>query len=82
MTPVPPIPDSITTVALMRDASHIVLHYAPICEQALSSLDSAWSWPGLCLYGHGTFVAEEKFDVGLLKVRRAPSPHMIQARRD
>ncbi|KXZ53585.1 hypothetical protein GPECTOR_6g502 [Gonium pectorale] len=25
-------------------------------EEALSILDPAWNWPGLCMYGHGTFL--------------------------
>ncbi|GFH18044.1 FAD-binding PCMH-type domain-containing protein [Haematococcus lacustris] len=27
--------------------------------KALSILDAAWSWPKLCLYGHGMFVGED-----------------------
>ncbi|KAG2495756.1 hypothetical protein HYH03_006005 [Edaphochlamys debaryana] len=28
-------------------------------EEALSVLDPYWHWPGLCMYGHGTFVPPE-----------------------
>ena len=48
----------------------VPLHDAPETPyaEALSSLDSSWSWPGLCLYGHGTFVPETHFDKGLVTV--------------
>lgn len=44
-------------------SKRIVLHDGLLpLGSALSMLDAGWDWPGLCLYGHGMFVATKSLE--------------------
>ncbi|MEW5319757.1 MAG: hypothetical protein WDW38_010888 [Sanguina aurantia] len=59
----PEIQECYNKLRALLPSKRIVLHDGLLpLGSALGMLDAGWDWPGLCLYGHGMFVATKSLE--------------------